>query len=47
MGLQAMAENRGRRVIEVAYEETRHRILASSVLSGLGGATARPATATG
>jgi NTE family protein len=47
MGLQAMAENRGPRIIEVAYEETRERILASTVLAGMGGAAGRPATAVG
>jgi NTE family protein len=47
MGLQAMAENRGPRIIEVAYEETRRRILSSGVLAGLGTPSGRPATAAG
>ena len=37
MGLRAMAEDRGPRVIEAAYEETRERILATPVLASLGG----------
>ncbi len=36
MGLRAMAEDRGPRVIEAAYEETRQRILASPLLASLG-----------
>jgi hypothetical protein len=36
MGLKAMAEDRGPRVIEAAYEETRRRILATPVLAALG-----------
>ncbi len=36
MGLWAMAENRAPRVIDVAYEETRQRILSNPSLSGLG-----------
>jgi NTE family protein len=47
MGLRAMAENRGPRIVEIAYEETRTRILASPVLGALGEATAGPATAAG
>jgi NTE family protein len=35
MGLRAMAEDRGPRVIEAAYEETRKRILATPFLSAL------------
>jgi NTE family protein len=35
MGLRAMAEDRGPRVIEAAYEETRKRILASPFLASL------------
>jgi NTE family protein len=41
MGLRAMAEDRGPRVIEAAYEETRQHILATPVLASLG----RPLTA--
>ena len=37
MGLRAMAEDRGPRVIEAAYEETRERILATPLLASLGG----------
>ena len=36
MGLWAMAEDRGPRVIEVAYEETRKRIRATPFLAALG-----------
>ncbi|HWE65854.1 MAG TPA: patatin-like phospholipase family protein [Acidimicrobiales bacterium] len=36
MGLQAMAEDRGPRVIEAAYEETRKRVLANPFLASLG-----------
>jgi hypothetical protein len=36
MGLKAMAEDRGPRVIEAAYEETRLRILATPLLGALG-----------
>ena len=37
MGLRAMAEDRGPRVIEAAYEETRQRILVTPLLASLGG----------
>jgi NTE family protein len=37
MGLRAMAEDRGPRVIEAAYEETRERILCTPALATLGG----------
>jgi NTE family protein len=46
MGLRAMAENRGPRIVEVAYEETRRRILASPVLAMMGETTG-PVTAAG
>lgn len=46
MGLRAMAENRGPRIVEVAYEETRRRILASPVLAMMG-ETTDPVTAAG
>ncbi len=36
MGLRAMAEDRGPRVIEAAYEETRRRILSTPFLATLG-----------
>jgi NTE family protein len=36
MGLKAMAEDRGPRVIEAAYEETRRRVLATPLLAALG-----------
>jgi NTE family protein len=36
MGLRAMAEDRGPRVIEAAYEETRRRILETPFLANLG-----------
>jgi NTE family protein len=36
MGLRAMAEDRGPRVIEAAYEETRKRILSTPFLADLG-----------
>ena len=36
MGLNSMAEDRGPRVIEAAYEETRRRILTSPILATLG-----------
>jgi NTE family protein len=36
MGLRAMAEDRGPRVIEAAYEETRKRILSTPFLANLG-----------
>jgi NTE family protein len=36
MGLRAMAEDRGPRVIQAAYEETRKRVLANPFLAGLG-----------
>jgi NTE family protein len=36
MGLKAMAEDRGPRVIEAAYEETRRRILSTPLLASLG-----------
>jgi NTE family protein len=36
MGLRAMAEDRGPRVIEAAYEETRKRILSTPFLASLG-----------
>jgi NTE family protein len=42
MGLRAMAEDRSREVIAVAYEETRRHILATPVLASLG---SPPATA--
>ncbi len=37
MGFWAMAENRAPRVIEAAYEETRERVLSSTVLDELRG----------
>jgi NTE family protein len=46
MGLRTMAEDRGPRVIEVAYEETRKRILATPFLATMGQAYAA-ATAAG
>jgi hypothetical protein len=36
MGLKAMAEDRGPRVIEAAYEETCRRIRATPLLAALG-----------
>ena len=45
MGLWAMAEHRAPRVVEAAYEETRTRVLSSSLLAGLG--QAHPASAAG
>jgi NTE family protein len=36
MGVQAMAEDRGPRVIEAAYEETRRRILSNPLLANVG-----------
>jgi NTE family protein len=36
MGLRAMAEDRGPRVIEAAYEETRKRVLSNPFLASLG-----------
>lgn len=36
MGLRAMAEDRGPRVIEAAYEETRKRVLSNPFLANLG-----------
>jgi hypothetical protein len=36
MGLRAMAEDRGPRVIEAAYEETREHILCTPELASLG-----------
>jgi NTE family protein len=45
MGLWAMAEHRGPRVVEAAYEETRARVLSSPMLAGLG--QSGPASATG
>jgi len=36
MGLRAMAEDRGPRVIEAAYEETRKRVLSTPFLANLG-----------
>jgi NTE family protein len=45
MGLRAMAEDRAPRVIEAAYEETRHRVVASPFLAGLGEPT--PAASAG
>ncbi len=36
MGLRAMAEDRGPRVVEAAYEETRRRILTTPFLASLG-----------
>jgi hypothetical protein len=36
MGLRAMAEDRGPRVIEAAYEETRKRVLSTPFLASLG-----------
>jgi NTE family protein len=36
MGLWAMAEHRGPRVVEAAYEETRTRLLSSPFMAGLG-----------
>jgi len=45
MGLWAMAEHRGPRVVEVAYEETRKRLLASPFMAGVG--QAGPASAAG
>ncbi len=41
MGLRAMAEDRGPQVIEVAYEETRRRILASPFFASLSEPAAR------
>jgi hypothetical protein len=43
MGLKAMAEDRGPRVIEAAYEETRRRILSTPALASLG----KPRSGTG
>jgi hypothetical protein len=43
--LWAMAEHRGPRVVEAAYEETRARVLSSPTLAGLG--QSGPASATG
>ncbi len=44
MGLRAMAEDRGPRIVEIAYEETRMRILASPFLATMGRrGPARPA----
>jgi NTE family protein len=45
MGLWAMAEHRGPRVVEVAYEETRKRLLASPFMAAVG--RAGPASAAG
>ena len=36
MGLRAMAEDRGPRVVEAAYEETRRRVRSNPFLAGLG-----------
>jgi NTE family protein len=47
MGLHAMAENRGPRIVEVAYEETRTRILTSPILAAMGVTASGPATAAG
>jgi NTE family protein len=47
MGLRAMAENRGPRIVEVAYEETRTRILTSPILAAMGVTASGPATAAG
>jgi hypothetical protein len=35
MGLRAMAEDRGPRVVEAAYEETRRRIISTPFFSSL------------
>ena len=43
MGLRAMAEDRGPRVIEAAYEETRRRIGTTPFLASLGGPAATAA----
>ena len=43
MGIRAMAEDRGPRVIEAAYEETRLRVRASPFLAALGGSVAESA----
>jgi NTE family protein len=45
MGLWAMAEHRAPKVVEAAYHEARHRILADPALSSLG--SARPVSAAG
>jgi NTE family protein len=42
MGLRAMAEDRGPRVIEAAYEETRELVRTTALLAELGGAPAAP-----
>jgi NTE family protein len=47
MGLRAMAEDRGPRVIEAAYEETRQRILATPFLATMAEPVPAAATATG
>jgi hypothetical protein len=45
MGLRAMAEDRGPRVIEAAYEETRTRILTTPFLASMGRAAPMQAAA--
>jgi hypothetical protein len=45
MGLRAMAEDRGPRVIEAAYEETRTRILSTPFLATMGRAAPMQAAA--
>jgi NTE family protein len=45
MGLRAMAEDRGPRVIEAAYEETRKRVLSTPFLANLGERPVRAASA--
>jgi NTE family protein len=47
MGLRAMAEDRAPRVIEVAYEETRKRIISTPFLANMGQPTQAAATAVG
>jgi NTE family protein len=45
MGFWAMSEDRGPRVVEAAYEETRRRILTTPFLASLGSSGAAPAPA--
>ncbi|HEX3334580.1 MAG TPA: patatin-like phospholipase family protein [Acidimicrobiales bacterium] len=47
MGLKAMAEDRGPRVIEAAYEETRQRILSTPFLAALGEPLPEPTATVG
>ena len=42
MGLRAMAEDRGPRVVEAAYEETRRRILSTPFLARWASRAPRP-----